>query len=67
MDRTFFTRLAESVQQMDEIVRDERTAARETAIDVVGIKQVRRQLPMNDPPPILAVRSRGPLKSRPRI
>jgi putative transcriptional regulator len=41
MDRKLFARLAESVQQMDEIVRGERAAARETAIDAVGIKQIR--------------------------
>jgi len=42
MEPKLFSRLLESVQQMDEIVQGERQPSREFAVDAVRVKQIRK-------------------------
>lgn len=42
MDKALFAELVESMSEMGEIVRGERTASRETRIDAVRVKQIRQ-------------------------
>ncbi len=39
---TFFDELLESVQQMDEIVKGERTPSREFHVDALAVKEIRK-------------------------
>ncbi|MDY0073617.1 MAG: helix-turn-helix domain-containing protein [Thauera sp.] len=39
---TFFDQLLESVQQMDEIVKGERTPSREFHVDALAVKEIRK-------------------------
>lgn len=41
MDKRLFTRLVESVGQMNEIARGERAPSREFAIDAMSVKEIR--------------------------
>ena len=39
---TFFDELLESVQQMDEIVKDKRAPSREFHVDAIQVKEIRK-------------------------
>ena len=49
MDKKLFKRLVESMEQMDEIVREERAPSREFYVDAAKVKEIRAMTGLSQP------------------